>query len=67
MVSEVILCISDISDFHWSKSQKDQNLGPEGGYLVYAGYFWLLIVQGQSNVIQCISDFWQEYTVTSAT
>ncbi len=50
-----------------SWSEIDQNLNPKATYLVYTRYFWLLSVQGQSVVIQCISEFWQGDVVTSAT
>ncbi len=36
-------------------------------YFVYIGYFSPLSVQGQSDVIQCISDFRKDYIVPSST
>ncbi len=35
----------------------DQNFGLMGDYVVYTGYFWLLNVQGHSEVIRHISIF----------
>lgn len=46
---------------HWP------NFGPRGSYVVCTEYFWPLVVQGQSDVTQFVSDCWQGYAVTSAT
>ncbi len=37
--------------------QKGPQFGPQGTYLVNMGYFWLLRVQAQSQLIRYISDF----------
>ncbi len=37
------------------------------GYLVYKGYFWLLSVQGQCEVIWYVYNFQQDYVVMSVT
>ena len=45
-------------------SETDQNFGIAGKYLIYAGCFWLLNVQGHSHVnwlISNISNFQQLY------
>ncbi len=41
----------------WSERNKNMDLGDD--YSVYTGYFCQLSVQGQSEVIRCISDFGQ--------
>ena len=51
----------------WTESETDQNLVLRSCYSVYTVYSWLLSAQGQSEVIQCTSDIWQDYMVTSAT
>ncbi len=45
----------------WLQCETDENLGLGGKYSVYAGYFWQLSAEGQSEVIQSISDFQQVY------
>ncbi len=49
-----------------AKLWTDHNLDLRGKDLVYIGYFGPLNVQGQSEVILCISNFRQDYIVTSA-
>ncbi len=39
----------------------DQNLGIRDKYLAPAEYYWLLSIQGQVGIIQCISSFWRPY------
>ncbi len=54
-------CISKTADRR-GKLTKIWDSGVVGGggkYLVHTGHFWLLIVQGEFEVIRCISNFWR--------